>query len=287
MDLDFAILMGLIEAQSCIEEGDYEGANRAFDKMLSEHPDNPAILFGKSLCLYNMNQYEEALVYCEKARAIDEDAVPAEFYNQLKYKTGDNPFPESPQKKKKRSDESKIPSILKSGVNLIKKQEYNKANSFFDRALKIDDTNTDAIVCQAYCLSNLGRKSRALSICDKIDRYELNVDFLCFYDELMNIEADDAKPIDRPSNGEVTRLCDEGFEYLQDENYVKASKLFTKASKVDSEDINPIIGMAYCSFHLGYYVKALKECRIALGMDITSVDRKFYRKVKIKADGEK
>lgn len=286
MDLDFGILMGLVEAQSCLDDGDYEGASRVFDRMLKDHPDNPAILFGKALCLYNMGQYDEALNYCEKARAIDEDAVPVDFYNQLKYKTGDNPFPESPHKKKKRSEESKIPAILKSGVNLIKKHEYNKANSFFDRALKIDDKNTDAIVCRAYCISNLGRKSLALSMCDKIDRYELNVDFLSFYDELMNIEADDAMPQNRPSNDEVTRLCDEGFEYVRKVEFKNALKCFNKASKIDSEDVNPIIGQAYCSFYLGYYVKALKECRLALSMDITSVDRKFYRQVKFKADGE-
>ena len=82
---------------------------------------------------------------------------------------------------------------------------------------------------------------------------------------------------------EVTRLCDRGFRYIEDFRFKDAKVCFNKASKLNPYDINPIVGNAYCLYHLGYYVLSLKKCRQALKMDDESIDEEFYSKVKAKA----
>lgn len=82
---------------------------------------------------------------------------------------------------------------------------------------------------------------------------------------------------------EVSDLCDKGFRYIEDFRFKDAKVCFNRASKLNPYDINPIVGNAYCLYHLGYYVLSLKKCDQALKMDAESIDDEFYKKVKSKA----
>lgn len=86
---------------------------------------------------------------------------------------------------------------------------------------------------------------------------------------------------------EVTRLCDEGFRLIEKYKIKDAKICFNKASKLDSRDPNPIVGNAYCLYHLGYYVLALKKCDEALDIDSESVGEEFYHTIKKQADSVK
>lgn len=277
--MDLSDLILLFKVNSLIEEKDFEGANEVVDELLEKDPNNASILFAKALCLDAMGDFEKALEMAEKARNIDMDVVPDEFYNAVAFKANNTVKTTSSPKK---SEESKIPSILRSGVNLIERGEFNKANMFFNRVLGIQSDNIEAIVCQAYCFNRLGKSAHALGLVYKIDRYEIDPKFLRFYDELKEIDVVDAHS-NHESLKEVSDLCDEGFGYIGDYKIKDAKACFNKALKLDSEDVNPVVGNAYCLFYLGYYVLALKECKKAIDMDIESVDRVFYRKVKAKA----
>lgn len=82
---------------------------------------------------------------------------------------------------------------------------------------------------------------------------------------------------------EVSRLCDKGFRYIEEFRIKEAKVCFNKASKLNPNDVNPIVGNAYCLYHLGYYVLSLQMCRQALKMDSNAVNDEFYNKVKSKA----
>lgn len=275
--MDLSDLVLLFKVQTLIEQKDFEGANEVVDDLLKQNPDNASIIFAKALCLDAMGDFEASLEMAEKARSIDVDVVPDDFYNAIVFKAN-NAVKQTPKK----SEKSKIPSILKSGENLIERGDFNKAKLFFDRALGIQDDNMEALVCQAYCFDSLGKKTHAHELVDDIDRFEIDPKFLRYYDELMGIDADDAC-YDHISLKEVTDLCDDGFGYLKDYKIKDAKACFNKALKLDDKDVNPVVGNAYCLYHLGYYVLAFKECKKAINMDIESIDRDFYRKVKSKA----
>ena len=86
---------------------------------------------------------------------------------------------------------------------------------------------------------------------------------------------------------EVVALCDVGFRYIKDFKIKEAKTCFNKASRIDSKDVNPIIGNAYCLYYLGYYVLALKKCDEARKLDPDCVDEEFYDKVMRKANSVK
>ena len=75
---------------------------------------------------------------------------------------------------------------------------------------------------------------------------------------------------------EVVNLCDEGFRHIKNFKIKEAKICFNRASKIDSKDVNPIIGNAYCLYYLGYYVLALKKYDEALKLDPDCVDEEFY-----------
>ena len=275
--MDFSDLILLFKVNTLIEQKDFEGANEVVDELLEDNPDNASVLFAKALCLDAMGDFEEALKMAEKARDIDSDVVPDEFYNSVKFKAN-NTVKTTP----KVSEESKIPSILKSGENLIEKNEFNKAKMFFDRALGIQSDNIEALVCQAYCFDRLGKRTHAHELIDDVDRFEIDPKFLKYYDELLGLDVEDAQ-YTHESLREVTDLCDEGFRNIENYKIKDAKACFNRALKLDSKDVNPVVGNAYCLYYLGYYVLSFKECKRAINMDIESVDRVFYRKVKAKA----
>lgn len=276
--MDLSELLLLFKVNDLIEKRDFEGAMELVDDLLNQNPDSANVIFAKALCLDAMGDFEAALEMAEKARNIDSDVVPDEFYNAVSFRAK-NTVKKTPPKA---SEESKIPSILKSGTNLIERGEFNKAKLFFDRALSIQSDNIEALVCQAYCFDRLGKKTYAHQLVYDIDRFEIAPDFLKYYDELMGIDVEDAY-YDHESLKEVSDLCDEGFNYIDDYKIKDAKVCFNKALKLDSKDVNPVIGNAYCLYHLGYYVLAFEECKKAINMDIKSIDRSFYRKVKAKA----
>jgi tetratricopeptide (TPR) repeat protein len=276
MDLNDLLL--LFKVHELIEEKDFEGANNVVDDLLNKNPDNASIIFAKAVCLDAMGDFQKALEMAEKAKSIEEGIVPDEFYNAVSFKAKN-----TVKKAPKVSEESKIPSLLKSGTNLIKKGEFNKAKLFFDRVLTIQSDNIEALLCQAYCFNCLGKKDYSYELIDDIDRFEIDPEFLKYYDELMGIDVDDAV-YNHESLKEVTDLCDEGFEYIEDFKIKDAKVCFNKALKLDSKDVNPVIGNAYCLYYLDYYVLSFKECKKAINMDIGSIDRVFYRKVKAKAN---
>ena len=275
MDLNDLIL--LFKVETLIEKKDFEGANKVVDELLNQNPDNASIIFAKALCLDAMGDFEKALEMAEKAKSIDSDVVPDDFYNSVSFKAK-NTVKRTP----KVSEESKIPSILKSGVNLIERSEFNKAKLFFDRVLGIQSENIEAVVGQAYCFNSLGMKTRAHKLIEDIDRFEVEPGFLKYYDELMGIDVEDAA-YNHESLREVTDLCDKGFSFMENYKIKDAKACFNKALKLDSKDVNPVVGNAYCLYYLGYYVLSFKECKRAINMDIDSIDRTFYRKVKAKA----
>ncbi len=279
MDLNDLIL--LFKVNELIEKKDFEGANEVVDEMLEQNPDNASIIFAKALCLDAMGDFQEALDMAEKARNIDSDIVPDEFYNSVSFKAK-NFVKRIP----KVSEESKLPSILNSGINLINQGEFNKAKLFFDRALSIQSDNIESLVGQAYCFYSLGMKTHANELIDDVDRFEIDPKFLRYFDELMGIDVEDAV-YTHESLKEVTDLCDRGFNYIEDFKIKDAKVCFNKALKIDSKDVNPVVGNAYCLYYLGYYVLSFKECKKAINMDIDSIDRIFYRKVKSKAKGVK
>ena len=276
--MDLTELILLFKVQTLLEEKDFEGANEVVDDLLAQNPDNASIIFAKALCLDAMGDFDASLEMAEKAKSLDSDVVPDDFYKAIVFKVGN-----AVRKTNKISEESKIPSILKSGENLIGKREFNKAKLFFDRALNIQSDNIEALVCQAYCLDSLGKRTYAHELVDDVDRFEIAPEFLKYFDELMGIDAEDAC-YDHESLKEVTDLCDDGFNYLEDFKIKDAKACFNKALKLDSKDVNPVVGNAYCLYHLGYYVLAFKECKKAINMDLNSIDRNFYRKVKSKAN---
>lgn len=274
------MLTFMLKLQTLVDEKDFDGAEELVDELLLKYPDMPMLLFTKALCLDAKGQFSEAFEYCRKARDLDDSIVPDDFYTALEYKVKNAPKTRTP---KRVSDEKKIPSLLNSGANLIERQEFNKAKAFFDRVLGIDGENIEAIVCKAYCINKLGKIFDSHKLIRGIDRYEISPEFLKFYDELKNLDINDARP-NRQSCEEVSRLCDEGFRHIEEFEIKDAKSCFNRALKIDENDVNPVVGNAYCLFHLGYYVLSLKECRKAIDMDIESVDRKFYRKVKAKVN---
>lgn len=276
--MDLSDLLLLFKVNDLIEKKDFEGANELVDELLEQNPDNASVLFAKALCLDAMGDFQAALDMAEKARNIDRDVVPDEFYNSVSFKAK-NAVKRTP----KVSEESKIPSILNSGVNLINKGEFNKAKLFFDRALGIQSVNIEALVCQAYCFNSLGKKTHAQELIGDVDRFEIDPKFLRYFDELMGIDVEDTV-YNHESLKEVSDLCDRGFDYIEDFKIKDAKVCFNKALKLDSKDVNPVVGNAYCLYYLGYYVLSFKECKKAINMDIDSIDRVFYRKVKSKAN---
>ena len=165
--MDFSDLLLLLKVNELIEKKDFEGANEVVDELLGQNPDNASILFAKALCLDAMGDFQEALKMAEKAKNIDSDVVPDEFYNSVSFKVNN-----AVKRTSKRSEESKLPSILNSGSNLIDKGEFNKAKLFFDRALGIQSENIEALVGQAYCFDRLGMKTRAHELIDDVDRFK-------------------------------------------------------------------------------------------------------------------
>ena len=279
--MDFGdLLTFMLKLQDLVDEKDFDGADELVDELLEKYPDMPVLLFTKALCLDAKGQYCEAFEYCRKARDLDDSIVPDDFYTRLEYKAGNSP---KTAKAKRPSDEKKIQALLNSGVNLIGRQEYNKAKAFFDRVLGMDNENIEATVCRAYCINRLGKIFDSHKLINGIDRYEIDPKFLKFHDELKGIETADSRP-ERESSKEVSQLCDEGFRHIEDYKIKDAKSCFNKAIKIDENDANPVVGNAYCLYHLGYYVLSLKECQKAIDMDIESVDRRFYRKVKAKVD---
>jgi tetratricopeptide (TPR) repeat protein len=275
--MDLSDLILLLKVNTLIEQRDFEGANELVDELLEQNPDDASIIFAKALCLDVMGDFEKALEMADKAKDIDDSVVNDDFYNALVYKAK-NTVKRTPKK----SEKSKIPSILNSGINLIEKGEFNKAKLFFDRAMGIQSDNIEALVCQAYCFDKLGKKTHALESIDDVDRFEVDPKFLSYYDELMGIDVEDAQ-YNHISLPEVTDLCDDGFRHIENFKIKDAKACFNRALKLDSKDVNPVVGNAYCLYYLGYYVLSFKECKKAINMDIESIDRAFYRKVKAKA----
>lgn len=123
------------------------------------------------------------------------------------------------------------------------------------------------------------RELPSYTLCDNCGRIIDECDEICHFCGVI------LKP--HESLPEVVDLCDEGFRYIRSFKIKEAKICFNKASKIDSRDVNPIIGNAYCLYYLGYYVLALKKCDEARKLDPDCVDEEFYDKVMRKANSVK
>lgn len=90
--------------------------------------------------------------------------------------------------------------------------------------------------------------------------------------------------ISKENGEEASKLCDKGFRYIEEFRIKDAKVCFNRALKLNPHDVNPIVGNAYCLYHLGYYVLSLKNCEQALKMDSDALSEEFYDKVKSKVN---
>ena len=244
------------EAERHLKNGNRIQAERIYDDVLGEDENNADALFGKAECLFNRCRYDEALELCDRARQIDSDSIPDVFYNQLILAVDAN------------SKDYRRNASRHSHLRDYKSKECpncgHSINPFF-------------VICPV-CDFDL-RDLHLYEVCGKCGRIIDDTDGIC-----RNCE-DDAMP--HESAASVIQLCDEGFGHIENYRIKEAKICFDRASRIDSKDANPIAGSAYCFYHLGYYVLALKKCDEALKLDSESIDEVFYNKVKSKADSVK
>ena len=244
----------LDRADDYLKRGDYFLAEEIYDEILARQEDNADALFGKGKCLFNRCRYAEALESCDRAREIDPDAVPKRFYSQLLFavKTNSRDYT----------------------------RDVSQHSDFRDYKSKMcpncgHSINPFFVICP-FCDFDL-RQLSLHDVCEDCGRI--------IYDDVCRYCGD--VPVPHESLRRVAELCDEGFRHIGNFKIKEAKICFDRASKIDSNDANPVVGIAYCFYYLGYYVLALNKCDEAMKLDSDSVDEEFYGKVKSKVDSLK
>jgi tetratricopeptide (TPR) repeat protein len=218
--MDFKEKLG--HASDYLKKGDYFLAEEIYDEVLAGQEDNADALFGKAKCYFARCRYAEALESCERAREIDPDAVSERFYNQLLWavKTNSRDYSRDvPQHSDFRDYKSKMcPNCGRS------------INPFF-------------VICP-FCDFDL-RELSMHEVCGQCGRIMDDSEGICHYCEGIAMPHESIR--------KVAELCDEGFRHIRNFRIKEAKICFDKASKLDSNDANPVVGTAYCFYYLGYH----------------------------------
>ena len=116
---------------------DFHGARRALGPALIDHPDDPALIFRKGKCFFELERYDEALVDFNKSWSKSGSS------SDLRYRARDY-----------------------RGLCFERMRQYDQAIREFTEALKLRPQEADTYCSRARNYFMLGRHQEALADCD-------------------------------------------------------------------------------------------------------------------------
>lgn len=139
-----------------------------------------------------------------------------------------------------KSDEEKIKEYIQDGLNYANKNEFEKAIKEFEKALKIDSKNQEALFNLGFVYSDMGDSANAYEIFKKL--INLNPNYIEAFNQLGLVFAKQGKFTDSvfvfekgiEHNPEAALLYNNlGNVYFEYGNYEKAYQCFKKAGELD------------------------------------------------------
>ena len=238
----------------------YPEANRFFDKVLRYKPDNHEAWYNKGRALAAEGDYSQALICIDNALKdapsmwdylIEKGRIAKEAgdFNEAE-KCYDKLIEVDPGNKSRYENLKEAAALekdpaycYKEGERFIKNKDYDKAITYFDRALKLRPEYTDAISKKGYALYLKGKYSEAEECYDKA--LELSPDFRkVWYDKAVLLgrlgkyaEAEeffDKILSKNPNNYKV--LYNKGLALHKQEKYEEALRCFDKSLEIKPDN---------------------------------------------------
>lgn len=146
------------------EKGDYEGAEKEFKKALDLEPDNPLYISYMGKTYFQMERYNDALYYLNRAWSLDPEISGLKYdlamasYRLNDYKTAlgffDRVIDEEP---------ANVLAHYHAGISLYREQEYGKALSHFLEASEKSPTiKANGYYYAGICQARMGDRDRAV-----------------------------------------------------------------------------------------------------------------------------
>lgn len=253
--------------------GRNEEAIKAFDSSLMYEYRNRHVTFNKGIVLSRMGKYAEAVTAFDTTRKAYGSFLPLLGSFQEAAATYDRAQGTSPSMadisapalsgtgspQSVASDaydsETSVDQLVRTGMDFVARYQYEDAIVVFDRVLKIDPSNYQAMDWRACALANLGRYEEADKMCDHALLYLNYKRHEDFYIDVYNIKA---------------------WVLAKQGKYNESIIAYDKAFVVDPDQFWAHYNKGWVLAQQGNYDKAVKEYDRSLdwenheGMEITS-----------------
>jgi tetratricopeptide (TPR) repeat protein len=211
----------------------YTGAIVYFDKALAIDPNDTYALDNKGISLYNLRNYTGAIVYFDKALAIDP-----------KYKSALTDKTMALEVLGKYEN-----VLLNKGANLADSGNYTGAIKYYDKVLAIDPHYADALNNKRLALDNLGNYTLIES--------RNYTGAIKYYDKALAIDPNDE-----------SALLMKGYGLDNLRNYTGAIKYYDRALTIQPDNNSAAYrGMGHALVKSGNYTGAIKYSDKALALD--------------------
>jgi len=230
-DEDLELLEVFFElVQDLLDEENYENAILFYDEVLTIDSLNIDALNGKALVLDLVGAHKEAISYYDKVLAIDStdiDALNGKALALESLMSEIEPLPEISYE-----DLELLEEFFEQAQDLLEKENYEEAISFYDEVLAIESLDIDALFGKAFSLDNIGKHDEAIS----------------FYDKVLAIDSTDIDAL----NGKALALDNIG-------KHEEAISFYDKVLAIDSTDIDALFGKALSLESLGREEEAISN----------------------------
>src|SRR5215212_1797923 len=150
------------QAVEAYEQGMYEEAIVYFDRALAIDPNDIDALINKGIALDGLRRYQEAILYYDSALAIDPNDIDAlinkgaDLYNLGRHEEAIGYFDRALA-----IDPNNASALYNKGNSLAGLKNCVEAIRYYDEVLSIDPNYRPALVNKGACLGNLGRHQEA------------------------------------------------------------------------------------------------------------------------------
>ena len=187
------------EATSYFNDGEYVKVVKICDEVLDNDHKNIIALAYKGKALFRQEKFKEAIVFFDEVLSI-------------------NP--------------SDVLILKEKGISLAKLSEDSKAIKYFDKVLEIDPSDSKTLYFKGLSLSNLSENSQAIECFDYV--LKLNPNFTEALRAKGAVLENIAKELPKyPVGKDISTILYKGIQYLENENYENAIKLFNEGISLD------------------------------------------------------
>ena len=182
----------LNSALRSIEKRDYKTARNLFKKASKLYPKNPDIIVGHAYCFYKENRLSYSRTLCKKVDKFKLGYPFLSFYDEIMRTNANNNESnyDTPGKTEQSdnfqntSNNSNVSELCRKGNHYLRNNNLKEAKKCFNKALKINPDEVDALMGNAKCFYHFGYDALALQECEKALKIDKSIAKNSFYLEV-------------------------------------------------------------------------------------------------------